>query len=46
MKEILERLGHSDFGTTTNIYGHLDVNAKLRSADAMRAMGMNLAVQS
>jgi integrase len=43
MKEIQEWLGHSDFGTTANIYGHLDVNAKTRSADAMRATGMNLA---
>ena len=42
MKEIQEWLGHSDFGTTANIYGHLDVNSKLRSADAMRAIGMNL----
>jgi integrase len=42
MKEIQEWLGHSDFGTTANIYGHLDVNAKIRSADAMRATGMKL----
>ena len=42
MKEIQEWLGHSDFGTTANIYGHLDVNAKLRSADAMLATGMRL----
>jgi len=43
MKEIQEWLGHSDFGTTANIYGHLDVNAKHRSAQAMRGTGMNLA---
>ena len=42
MKEIQEWLGHSDFGTTANIYGHLDVNAKLRSADAMLATGIKL----
>jgi len=42
MKEIQEWLGHSDFGTTANIYGHLDVNAKLRSADAMLSLGMRL----
>jgi len=46
MKEIQEWLGHSDFGTTANIYGHLDVNSKLRSADAMRAIGMNLVAQT
>ena len=46
MKEIQEWLGHSDYSTTANIYGHLDVNAKLRSADAMRATGMNLALQT
>ena len=42
MKEIQEWLGHSDFGTTANIYGHLDVNAKQRSADAMLATGIKL----
>jgi len=42
MKEIQEWLGHSDFGTTANIYGHLGVNAKQRSADAMLATGMRL----
>jgi len=42
MKEIQEWLGHSDFGTTANIYGHLDVNAKHRSADAMLATGIKL----
>ena len=42
MKEIQEWLGHSNFSTTANIYGHLDVNAKLRSADAMLSTGINL----
>ena len=46
MKEIQEWLGHSDFGTTANIYGHLDVNAKLRSADAMLSLGMRLPAPS
>ena len=44
MKEIQEWLGHSDFGTTANYYSHLDVNAKLRSADAMLSTGMKLAL--
>ena len=35
MKQIQEWLGHSDFSTTANIYAHLDVNAKLTSAQAM-----------
>ena len=42
MKEIQEWLGHSNFSTTANIYGHLDVNSKLRSADAMLSTGINL----
>jgi len=42
MKEIQEWLGHSDFGTTANIYGHLDSKAKLRSADAMLSTGMRI----
>ena len=42
MKEIQEWLGHSNFSTTANTYGHLDVNAKLRSADAMLSTGINL----
>ena len=33
LKEIQEWLGHSDFGTTANIYGHLEYGAKLKSAD-------------
>lgn len=35
MKQIQERLGHSDFSTTANIYAHLDYSSKLSSADAM-----------
>jgi integrase len=46
MKEIQEWLGHSDFGTTANIYGHLDINAKLRSADAMLSTGMRITPQT
>jgi len=46
MKEIQEWLGHSDFGTTANIYGHLGVNSKIRSADAMISTGMKLVAQT
>lgn len=35
MKEIQEWLGHSDFGTTANIYAHLDSSAKLETGTAM-----------
>ena len=35
IKQIQERLGHSDFSTTANIYAHLDYSSKLTSADAM-----------
>jgi len=42
MKEIQDWLGHSDFSTTANIYGHLDVDAKRRSTEAMLATGINL----
>lgn len=35
MKQIQERLGHSDFSTTANIYAHLDYAAKLNSAQVM-----------
>lgn len=35
MKQIQEWLGHSDFGTTANIYAHLDYNSKLSSAEAL-----------
>ena len=37
MKQIQERLGHSDFSTTANIYAHPDYNSKLSSAEAMLA---------
>lgn len=35
MKDIQEWLGHSDFGTTANIYTHLDYNQKVNSANVM-----------
>ena len=35
MKQIHEWLGHSDFGTTANIYAHLAFDSKLSSADAL-----------
>ena len=35
MKQIQEWLGHSDFGTTANIYAHLAFDSKLSSADAL-----------
>ena len=35
MKEIQEWLGHSDIGTTSNIYAHLDFNSKVSSANAL-----------
>ena len=37
LKEIQEWLGHSDIGTTSNIYTHLDCNSKRISANAMQA---------
>lgn len=37
MKHIQERLGHSDFSTTANIYAHLDYSSKLTSASAMES---------
>jgi len=37
MKQIQEWLGHSDFGTTANIYAHLSYDSKLSSADALNA---------
>jgi len=43
MKQIQEWLGHSDFGTTANIYAHLSFDSKLSSADALNvgtAFGM------
>lgn len=35
LKEIQERLGHSDIGTTSNIYTHLDFSSKVSSANAI-----------
>jgi integrase len=35
MKAIQDWLGHSDFGTTANIYAHLDYSQKLSSASTM-----------
>jgi|GEM_PF-3319466 len=32
MKEISDWLGHSDIGTSMNIYGHLDLDAKKSDA--------------
>ncbi len=36
MKMIQDWLGHSDMGTTANIYSHLDSNSKLASAETIR----------
>ena len=33
LKDIQEWLGHSDIGTTSNIYTHLDYNSKINSAN-------------
>ncbi|MEG1878073.1 MAG: site-specific integrase [Pseudoflavonifractor sp.] len=41
MKQIQEWMGHSDFGTTANIYSHLDYRSKIASADTMLA-GLNM----
>ncbi len=35
LKDIQEWLGHSDIGTTSNIYTHLDYNSKVASAQAI-----------
>lgn len=36
LKQIQEWLEHSDFATTANIYAHLDVKSKERSAAVMK----------
>lgn len=35
MKQIQEWLGHSDIGTTANIYSHLDYKSRITSANVM-----------
>ena len=35
LKDIQEWLGHSDIGTTSNIYTHLDYSNKVSSANAI-----------
>ena len=35
MKQVQEWMGHSDIGTTGNIYSHLDFDSKIESADAI-----------
>ena len=35
MKQIQEWLGHADFGTTANIYSHLDYKTKQNSANTI-----------
>lgn len=35
MKQIQEWLGHADFSTTANIYGHLEYTSKISSANAL-----------
>lgn len=35
MKMIQDWLGHSDMGTTANIYSHIDSNSKKESANAI-----------
>ena len=35
MKNIQEKLGHSNFNTTADVYSHLDYSAKIESASAI-----------
>ena len=45
LKQIQEWLGHSDFATTANIYAHLDVKSKERSAAVVEeALRLNDAI--
>ena len=36
MKTVQEWLGHSDIGTTANIYSHLDFQSKVAAASTMQ----------
>ena len=38
LKDIQEWLGHSDIGTTSNIYTHLDYSNKVSSANAIMSV--------
>ncbi len=38
LQEISDWLGHSDIGTTGNIYGHLEYASRVRLADRMGEM--------
>ena len=46
MKQIQEWLGHSDIGTTANIYAHLDYKSKITSAQAMERGKMKCSDES
>ena len=41
LKHIQEWLGHSDIGTTANIYSHLDYKSKITSVQVME-IGLTL----
>ena len=41
LKDIQEWLGHSDIGTTSNIYTHLDYSNKVSSANAIMSVYPN-----
>lgn len=42
LKVISEYLGHSQIGTTMNIYGHIDIEAKKEAATAIGSMLQNI----